>query len=70
MTNMGVDHENHRESTHSINITYSLVHHKYSAKVLNNYENAKLMVALFPFSAWQQAHGTPTLDVPGLLHSA
>jgi len=62
MTNMGVDHENHRESTHGINITYSLVHHKNSAKVRKNYENAKLTVALFPFLAWLPTHETPALD--------
>ena len=59
---MGVNHKNHRESTHGINISYSLVHHKNSAKVQNNYENAKLTVALFPFSAWQPTRGTPAPD--------
>lgn len=59
---MGVDHENHRESTHGVNIPYSLVHHKNSAKVRKNDENAKLTVALFPFSAWQPTHGTPAPD--------
>ena len=62
MTNMRVDHEHHRESTHGINISYSLAHHKNSAKVQNNYENAKLTVALFPFSAWLPTHGTPAPD--------
>ena len=59
---MGVDHENHRESTHGINISDSLAHHKNSAKVRKNYDNAKLTVALFPFSAWQPTHGTPAPD--------
>ena len=60
---MGVNHENHRESTHGINISYSLAHHKNSAKVRKNDENAKLTVALFPFSAWLPAHETPAPDV-------
>ena len=25
---MGIDHENHRESTHGVNISYSLARHK------------------------------------------
>ena len=41
---MGVDHENHRESTHGINISDSLAHHKNRAKVRNIFENYKYII--------------------------